>query len=802
MHTSIKGRIMKLLVPAVFMTLLTAAKLYAQETHREIDWAAGGTGGAYFLAQPGELVIEVEKRDRNQSGRVTELRAILAGPDREVLQDLSIPFAGQSRGSGLGPPQRAVLRTQVPRTGVYVLNITVSNDRYGEDVYWAFWTNCPHYLVETSRGHRDRRHEEPIVIHMPDRPGDICFWPRQDAFAMEIAFPAGSGAVTVYDANDAVVAELAAEDGKISHDFPADVHRDARPWRLHFASADAVADIDGVTRWETGDLYVNMACWTPHRQSWFPFVENRWLLTPYRRTVYNLPGTGGETVLQVHNNRPEAQVVSLSVEFPGDPWDIRLETAQVTVPPRSVVETQLHFTAPAEGEQRTCHVRATPADDSGFSTFSTLVVRGGAPPAKSPLTMPIVLQPYEHENEQFGYLPEYPVENQVYFDLENRPYVRTSTGVARQRDGRWVHSALAAAVTRRVPEFPVTEYRLSSTKLAFDRDNDLYLVSTAGPKALLLHSQDGGESFTAYEIPGREDLPHSFDIEVFTGHNLPDGPPPILRYTRIPQEHDPKLFWRTISEMEMFLPRKTDHGIEMGEPIFISDMTLGLSQHSGIPNCVVSRDDRVHVVWGEATDPAEEVPGVPAYVATYTRDGERLGEPVLVGYGAPPNDVHNSPCLTIDSRGYLHVLAGTHGRPFQYARSLQPDSAHGGFTPAVASGESISQTYIGLTCGADDTLHLVSRVWRSGAPFPQSSHGTLGYQRKRPDQPWEAPRPLVVAPFSEYSIFYHRLTTDRQGQLFLSYDYWSTYWFYRNDHRGGRRALLMSPDGGESWRLW
>ena len=77
----------------------------------------------------------------------------------------------------------------------------------------------------------------------------------------------------------------------------------------------------------------------------------------------------------------------------------------------------------------------------------------------------------------------------------------------------------------------------------------------------------------------------------------------------------------------------------------------------------------------------------------------------------------------------------------------------------------------------------------------------MAYQRKRPDQPWEPPKILCHAPFSEYSIFYHRLTIDQKGRLFLSKDYWSTHWFYRNDHFGDRRSLLMSPDGGDTWKL-
>ena len=71
---------------------------------------------------------------------------------------------------------------------------------------------------------------------------------------------------------------------------------------------------------------------------------------------------------------------------------------------------------------------------------------------------------------------------------------------------------------------------------------------------------------------------------------------------------------------------------------------------------------------------------------------------------------------------------------------------------------------------------------------------------------------LAVAPFTEYGIWYHRLTIDRKGRLLVSLDYWCTYWVYRmdqigNDQRhgggggGGRRKTIMSADGGETWKL-
>jgi len=261
--------------------------------------------------------------------------------------------------------------------------------------------------------------------------------------------------------------------------------------------------------------------------------------------------------------------------------------------------------------------------------------------------------------------------------------------------------------------------------------------------------------------------------------------------------------WRRINDLDLFLPvKRADGSIDTGIHVPVSKLCIGLSVHSGIPSSMVSRGDKVHITWGEATDPEKDVPGVPAFVATYDRVTGKLGEPVLAGYGPPANDIHNTPCITMDSQGYLHVLVGTHGRTFKYVRSLAPNSAYGGWTEAEDVGPGLRQTYVGMVCDRNDTLHLVFRLWRDDTRyFPAGNYATLAYMSKRPGETWSDAQLLIVAPFSGYSIFYHRLTIDRNGFLFLSYDYWSTYWFYRTDHRGTRRSLLMSPDSGKTWQL-
>ncbi|MBM3878713.1 MAG: hypothetical protein FJ387_03200 [Verrucomicrobia bacterium] len=772
----------------------------------------GGVGGVYFLAEPGELVVEVEKRDLNRRGSRAELRALLVGPDRQVLQEATLPDDGQPRGSGLGPVQRCRLSTKVPAQGVYALNVTVSQDRYGEEMVWGFRANCPKYLIETARGHKDERHQEPIVLASPGRPATVCFWPRREALELEVTgLPVDAGDLKVFDAQGTLLATIpVGTNGAATHHFSARIPRTAAPWQLHLPSAQATVNLDGVTRWDSGDLYPDMACWTPDPQSWFPLLDNRWLLTPYRRTVHGVAGERTEVAFQVHNNSARERTVQLIVESPEGAWpagqkaaegkSVALSAERVVLGPKQTGTVTVSCIVPPQGERRSARLRVTPLDETGFSTYSTLTVKAGEAPANRPLAMPIVLRPYQHENEQFGHRADYPVENQVYFDARNRPFLWAGGGIAAWREGQWDTPPLRVAVSSRTPSFAGDSFGLTSTKIAFDRDHDLYTLATAGRTTVLLHSADGAQTFAAYAIPGRDNQPRAFDVEQYSGHNLPEGPPPILRYTQTAR--DEKLIWRRLNDLELFVPKKVGGRLLVGEPILLSTKCIGLSAHSGIPAAVVSRGSRVHVAWGEATNPQQKVPGVPAFVATYDRDTGQLGQPALVAYGPPANDVHNSPSITIDSKGYLHILAGTHGRPFPYARSLQPNDAQAGWTDASPAGEGLGQTYIGLVCGPDDTLHSVFRMWRSGVePFPASSHATLAYQRKRPGQPWEAPRVLIVAPFSEYSIFYHRLTIDRHGRLFLSYDYWSTFWFYRNDHFGRRRALLMSPDGGETWKL-
>ena len=787
-------------VPTVlFGLLLLTVILNSGAYGREKDAMAmrlGGCGGVYFYASAGELWVEVEKQDLNIRGNKTHLRALLFGPDRNVVDEAWIGDDGQATKSGPGPVQRVILRTNVERPGVYGLNITVTEDRYGENVSWGFRSNCRKYLVETSRGHKDASHEEPLVLRNAGLQGNVGFMPRSNPFSIDVSgLKRSVKELPIFDGDGKKIITLAvAPQGTARGDFPTDNSRKGKLWRLHLSDAQATINIDGVTRWERGGAWENLSLWTPDLSSWFGFHENRWLLTPYSRNVYADAGSEGTVSFTVRNNSSESKRVRLSLEFDdGAVWPAKLPKTEVELKANSSAQVPLAYRVPSKGAEWKCYVRASVLDETGFSTWSSVTLRRGVAPAQSPVKVPVKLEPYRHENEQFGYLPEYPLDNQVYFDMKNRPFVVSSDGVFSLRGGAWIKTAKA----RRPDTDRVIPIRPVGTKIAFDRNNDVYLLGRDSSSTVLLRSGDHGSTFTAWPVPGSG----SFDIEQFSGHNLISGPPPLARFRETAR--DPKLIWLRINDLDLILPaKKPDGSIVMGDPIAVSKECIGLSTHSGIPSAIVSRGDKVHITWGEATLPEEKAPGVPTYVATYNRSTGELGSPALVGYGPPANDVHNSPCITMDSKGYLHVLIGTHGRTFKYVRSVSSNSASGGWTEAEDVRSGLRQTYIGMVCDHDNTLHLVFRLWlNDNKYFPAGHYANLAHMSRLQGKKWSDARPLVVAPFSEYSIFYHRLTIDRKGALFLSYDYWSTYWFYRTDHSGNRRSLLMSPDSGNTWKL-
>jgi hypothetical protein len=747
----------------------------------------GGAGGLYLLPQPGELIIRLHKRDLGSSRSATHLRAILVGPDRRRLDEATIEGDGDVQ-----------LSTEVETTGIYAVNVTIASDRYGDHVRWGFRTNCAKYLVETSRGHRDATHLEPILLDAPGTAQDVFFRARPGDIGIEVAeLTPGVAAPVLFDEQDRRISELTvAEDGTAGASIPAG-ERSAAPWRLHVPGGVGTIHIDGVTRWQPRAPWDGLSLWSPTRDSFFSLHDLRWMLTPYHHAFIQAPGATHETRLRLHNNGTRTDTFRLAVQAAD--LEVKLSQNEVILEPGAATHVTAVLMAPGGSGTpavTTARIRVTSANHPDVSTWSTLEARisdrSNSELPSFEVATPLEYRPYEHENAQYGYTPDYPNHNQIYNAPDGTDFSLSGHGVHRLDADGWQHQELIV---------DGVSYRTITSKVGFGADGAVCLLGRSSESIAYLYSADGGDTFTATPLPARGSRA-DYDIETFTGHNLPAGPAPFVRAAQTAGA-DPDNFWRRVNDLELFLPRLEAGHIVLGEPILVSPQAIGIAAHSGVPAALASQGDRVHVIWGEATDPDGDEPGVPTRVATWDRTlGRWLGEPALVGYGPPANDVHNTPSLTIDSQGYLHSLTGTHGSPFAYARSLAPNTAHDGFTEAELVEADLRSTYVGLVCDPQDMLHLVFRAWTAdGVHHPVSYYANLGYKRKPKQGPWEPMQRLAVAPFSEYSIWYHRLTIDRQGRLLVSFDYWSTYWFYRTDHVGNHRKTIFSADGGDTWKL-
>ncbi|MEW6359063.1 MAG: BNR-4 repeat-containing protein [Planctomycetota bacterium] len=791
-----------MLTLGIVMTLLMAASCEEEATER-IPLAIRGAVRVYLLPDSDTLTIRIQKRDLNIYENEDVLDARLLGPDRAIVAAVSIPDDGNA-GKG-GTPQKVQQKTitiPVAQPGVYRLHI---GPQGGSDLVYGFQTDCPRYVIQG-----------PITLNDASLGGDVFFMPPKKAFKITAAAMHGGGVQKL---------RLADADGKEVHTFdlvkpmeaasyvvPAERPRGSGLWMFHVEHQDVRIEVAGVGHW------------TNRAESYFPVEKSRWLLTPFAERVFLEPGESAEVVLEIRNGSDSPGKFAVTKQSPeGVSLDILSPTGPVELKPGETAEVRARVRVgpgAARGCKALCHIQAARVDDPTCTAGAAIRVEVGESLVSKTLRLPITLRPYEHENAQFGYRPDYPC-NPPFFDLANRPYIRNrgsnhdiSTAIATLEGGRWVERSFIEAIKAKYPNFLRTEKAggWEGTKIVFDGDNHAYTIlririAPKSIKPLLLYSPDGFKTIQVYDLP-----PGEHDTEHFVGHNALPDPAPILIYEKT-KDHPARFC--SFFNLKILLPQKKDGKLVLGEPILVSDNCFGFCKHSGNPAPTATRDGLTHIVWGEVDD--SDVPGVPTYVATLDHKTRTVGKKVFLAHAPPVNDCHNQTGIAQDSEGFLHVVAGAHGQSFRYLQSLRPNDAYSGWTEPVevlktghidpkTGGEQGRQTYLSLLCDGKDTLHIAFRQWRCGKEkhLGGRQHAALSYQRKKKGQAWEREaQPLVVAPVTGYSIWYHNLVLDRRDRLYLSYSYWSEHEMYADDLPGryNYRAVLTSADGGETWKL-
>jgi len=443
-------------------------------------------------------------------------------------------------------------------------------------------------------------------------------------------------------------------------------------------------------------------------------------------------------------------------------------------------------------------------------------------PTTSPQSItPIRHQPYWlGERELLGYAPEFQP-NIIDFDSQNRPYIRVGHMVQTlDSSGRWLKLDFIRELNARrfnehyrTGEFQEERVVFDAADIAYMHLDGMGYLRGGNPGlSLLAKSMDHCRSWEVYRLP-----PGGARLEYWAGHNTMTHPPAILIF------HDKTLL--------LLAPEKDANGKLLSEgPVEVSSDSLMVPNHSGAANSVVTVGDKTHIIWPGATAPNGES-GTPQYIATFDRITRKMGPTVFLGMaGKGSPDAHCMPAVCVDSKGYLHVIMGAHGQKMLYMRSREPNSTTSGWSEASSIGtpdkiNNISLSYIALVCDPEDTLHLVIRQ----AYLPESHMG-LSYTRKKAGADWENTRELVIPFHSDYSCWYHKLSIDRKGRLFLNYSYFANYltepeidayrrkwpadglvvknvtsWNSNRFNCGSVNphdpVLLMSEDGGDTWKF-
>lgn len=211
-------------------------------------------------------------------------------------------------------------------------------------------------------------------------------------------------------------------------------------------------------------------------------------------------------------------------------------------------------------------------------------------------------------------------------------------------------------------------------------------------------------------------------------------------------------------------------------------------------NKVVTLAGRTHVVW---TDAVARTMG-----RTYDQASGQWSAPLFLGDGC---DNHNTPCLTADARGRLHLAYGPHG-VWDHARRLG-DWPSGAFKYAVALDPhtlagldrceppfGYAGTYACLVCLPDGADAMVYR----GGEHPSS----VMFQRQTPQGGWTQARALMtesIAP--QYTHHGAQMVCDRHGRLYVAAHFYAAQRPRNRAYSIGLCALI-SPDGGATWTDW
>ncbi len=451
--------------------------------------------------------------------------------------------------------------------------------------------------------------------------------------------------------------------------------------------------------------------------------------------------------------------------------------------------------------QTFCRVSATTTFAKNYSTLSIVEMVVGA-------LLPIA--PIEYRNNFvneiniWSYHPQFE-SGAVNMTGTRRPILRDQKMNLQflQNDGSWslidlksviIQYAASLGTQINPSEFSL-EGDFTDKKVVMDKNCNLYTTvnlvrNTKISDILFLFSSDEGNSWSVYPL-GIHDQRKTVRME-FSGngsHILLDNPPTLL----VHNFYDLGVTDNVSRALYLYIPELTPSGLNVGPKFTVSQNSLLVTSHSGESNAAVSIGDNVSVIYPIASTQWNGVNyHYTVYLGrVYSRKYKNFVTNEFFVTRSPSNrltpvdvyDSHDEPALIVDSNNYIHFIANSHNGPFYYGISQNPGAISWGFKNVITVGNEIysnggaGYSYASPVIDVYNNLHVIARVDDSDAKYKlvhlikplSASYFTMFTD---PDTKKLVPHQLLINPYrTRYGVYYHKVTTDPWGSVWVSYSY-------------------------------
>lgn len=307
---------------------------------------------------------------------------------------------------------------------------------------------------------------------------------------------------------------------------------------------------------------------------------------------------------------------------------------------------------------------------------------------------------------------------------------------------------------------------------------------------ILLFSDNLGQSFTAFKIPGNPDLAFLEQKSPFETNNWA----PLIGGVYSTGEKMSAMGDRNI--YTLVVPSvESDGMLSLSDPITLSEKSPGISLHTGATSFASTWGNTSYITFNEI--PENKI-GNNIVVLNFNRLNNTISGRQLITINVPGKfnfpDPHATPVIVTTQNREQHVLiAPQAGNCYDYMRDISVENTGSFIENAILKGPRV---YTSAVYDSHNNIYLFYTAYK---PKP----GLYFQKYNSKDGKWseenllaKPPKDFAKRSKNNYGIYYFKSYIDHEDSLYLSFTFWNTY-----QKLPYPRYLFISHNGGANWTL-